>query len=48
MAYLVVTEGLRERLSASASARIINTASAAHQNATLDFDDLQSAKSLEP
>jgi NAD(P)-dependent dehydrogenase (short-subunit alcohol dehydrogenase family) len=46
MAYFVVTEGLRERLSASGPARIINTASAAHQGATLDFDDLQSAKSF--
>jgi NAD(P)-dependent dehydrogenase (short-subunit alcohol dehydrogenase family) len=46
MAYFVVTEGLRERLSASGPARIINTASAAHQSATLDFDDLQSAKSF--
>jgi len=46
MAYFVMTEGLRERLSASGSARIINTASAAHQGATLDFDDLQSAKSF--
>jgi retinol dehydrogenase 12 len=46
IAYFVVTEGLRERLSASAPARIINTASAAHQGATLDFDDLQSAKSF--
>ena len=44
MAYFVVTDGLRERLSVSASARIINTASAAHQSAKLDFDDLQSAK----
>jgi len=44
MAYFVVTEGLRERLLASGSARIINTASNAHQRATLDFDDLQSAK----
>jgi len=35
---------LRERLLASRPARIINTASAAHQDATLDFDDLQSAK----
>jgi NAD(P)-dependent dehydrogenase (short-subunit alcohol dehydrogenase family) len=43
-AYFVMTEGLRERLSASGPARIINTASAAHQGATLDFDDLQSAK----
>ena len=46
MAYFVLTEGLRERLSASRPARIINTASAAHQGATLDFDDLQSAKSF--
>src|SRR5271156_3485465 len=44
MAYFVVTEVLRERLSSSGPARIINTASAAHQGATLDFDDLQSAK----
>jgi NAD(P)-dependent dehydrogenase (short-subunit alcohol dehydrogenase family) len=44
MAYFVLTEGLRERLIASRPARIINTASAAHQDATLDFDDLQSAK----
>ena len=44
MAYFVMTARLRERLSASAPARIINTASAAHQEATLDFDDLQSAK----
>ena len=44
MAYFVVTAGLRERL--SVPARIINTASAAHQGATLDLDDLQSAKSF--
>jgi NAD(P)-dependent dehydrogenase (short-subunit alcohol dehydrogenase family) len=37
---------LRERLVASGAARIISTASAAHQGATLDFDDLQSAKSF--
>jgi NAD(P)-dependent dehydrogenase (short-subunit alcohol dehydrogenase family) len=41
----VVTAGLRERLLASGRARIINTASAAHLGANLDFDDLQSAKS---
>jgi NAD(P)-dependent dehydrogenase (short-subunit alcohol dehydrogenase family) len=46
MAYFVVTEGLRGRLLASGGARIINTASAAHQGATLDFDDLQSAKNF--
>jgi NAD(P)-dependent dehydrogenase (short-subunit alcohol dehydrogenase family) len=44
MSYFVVTEGLRERLLASGAARIISTASAAHLGATLDFDDLQSAK----
>jgi NAD(P)-dependent dehydrogenase (short-subunit alcohol dehydrogenase family) len=48
MAYFVVTAGLRERLLAAAPARIINTASAAHQRATLDFDDLQSAKRYGP
>ena len=46
MAYFVMTARLRERLSASAPARIINTASAAHQDATLDLDDLQSTKSF--
>ena len=46
MAYFVMTAGLRERLSASGPARIINIASASHQGATLDFDDLQSAKSF--
>jgi retinol dehydrogenase 12 len=46
MSYFVVTEGLRERLSASGAARVISTASAAHLRATLDFDDLQSAKSF--
>jgi NAD(P)-dependent dehydrogenase (short-subunit alcohol dehydrogenase family) len=44
MAYFVLTEGLRERLAASAPARIVITASAAHQGATLNFDDLQSEK----
>jgi NAD(P)-dependent dehydrogenase (short-subunit alcohol dehydrogenase family) len=46
MAYFVLTQGLRERLSASGPARIINTASGAHRGASLDFDDLQSAKSF--
>ena len=36
MSYFVVTEGLRERLLASGTPRTINTASAAHQRATLD------------
>ena len=44
MAYFVLTEALRERLVASAPARIVSTASTAHQGACLDFDDLQSAK----
>jgi NAD(P)-dependent dehydrogenase (short-subunit alcohol dehydrogenase family) len=44
MAYFVLTEGLRGRLLAAGDARIINTASEAHKNATLDFDDLQSTK----
>src|ERR1700732_1869746 len=48
MAYFVVTDGLRERLLASAPARIVSTASAAHQGARLDFDDLQLAKSFGP
>src|SRR3984893_120660 len=41
MAYFVVTQELRERLVASAPARVVNTASAAHQGASLEFDDLQ-------
>jgi NAD(P)-dependent dehydrogenase (short-subunit alcohol dehydrogenase family) len=48
MAYFVVTDGLRETLLASAPARIINTASAAHKGARLDFDDLQLAKGFGP
>jgi NAD(P)-dependent dehydrogenase (short-subunit alcohol dehydrogenase family) len=44
MAYFVVTAGLRERLTASAGARIVNTASDAHRGAMLDFDNLQSEK----
>ena len=44
MAYFVLTQALRERLVASAPARIVSTASAAHQGASLDFNDLQSAK----
>lgn len=44
MAYFILTHGLRERLLASAPSRVVNTASDAHESATLDFDDLQSAK----
>ena len=41
MAYFVLTEALRQRLLASAPARIVNVASEAHRSAKLDFDDLQ-------
>jgi NAD(P)-dependent dehydrogenase (short-subunit alcohol dehydrogenase family) len=44
MAYFVLTEALRDKLVASAPARIVTTSSTAHQRASLDFDDLQSAK----
>jgi NAD(P)-dependent dehydrogenase (short-subunit alcohol dehydrogenase family) len=44
LAYFVLTCGLRERLAASAPARIVNTASDAHESASLDFDDLQSVE----
>ncbi len=43
MAYFVLTEALRDRLIASAPARIVSTSSAAHQGVSLDFSDLQSA-----
>ena len=46
MAYFVITEGLRERLLASAPARVVNTASTAHQGASLEFDDLQLTESF--
>jgi NAD(P)-dependent dehydrogenase (short-subunit alcohol dehydrogenase family) len=44
MSYFVLTHQLLNRLRASAPARIVNTASDAHEAATLDFDDLQSGK----
>jgi retinol dehydrogenase-12 len=46
MAYFVLTDALRDKLVASAPARIVSTASDAHDSrgAGLDFDDLQSAK----
>jgi NAD(P)-dependent dehydrogenase (short-subunit alcohol dehydrogenase family) len=44
MAYFVLTQGLRERLLASAPARVVSTSSDAHKGAKLDFDDLQSEK----
>jgi NAD(P)-dependent dehydrogenase (short-subunit alcohol dehydrogenase family) len=42
-AYFAFTQGLRERLIASAPSRIVNTSSDAHRRAKLDFSDLQSA-----
>jgi NAD(P)-dependent dehydrogenase (short-subunit alcohol dehydrogenase family) len=48
MAYFVLTHQLRERLVASAPARIVNTASGAHQGQFLDFDDLQMEKNYRP
>ena len=42
MSYFVLTLELRERLVASAPARVVNTASDAHLMANLDFNDLQS------
>ena len=44
VAYFVLAHGLRERLLASAPARVVNTASDAHRGNRLDFDDLQSAR----
>jgi retinol dehydrogenase 12 len=41
MSYFVLTDALRDKLIASAPARIVNTASDAHQGARLHFDDLQ-------
>jgi len=44
MSYFVLTQGLRERLLASAPARVVSTSSDAHAVGALDFDDLQSVK----
>ena len=43
MAYFVLTEALRDKLVASAPARIVSTSSIAHERESLDFNDLQSA-----
>ena len=45
MAYFVLTLGLKANLLAAAPARVVSTASDAHKGYTLDFDDLQAAKS---
>lgn len=44
MAPFVLTNLLLNQLRASAPARIINVSSAAHQSASIDFDDIQFAK----
>jgi NAD(P)-dependent dehydrogenase (short-subunit alcohol dehydrogenase family) len=44
IAYFVLTQLLRDRLEASAPARVVNTASDAHLPFTIDFDDLQSER----
>ena len=44
MAYFVITKLLRERIVASAPARIVSTASGAHEGEVLDLDDLQSER----
>jgi NAD(P)-dependent dehydrogenase (short-subunit alcohol dehydrogenase family) len=44
MAYFVLKEALRERLIATAPARVVSTSSIAHERASPDFGDLQSAK----
>ena len=44
VSYFVLTHGLKERLLASSPSRILNTASDAHESATLELDDLQSEK----
>jgi NAD(P)-dependent dehydrogenase (short-subunit alcohol dehydrogenase family) len=44
MAYFVIVRCLRERILASAPARIVNTASDAHRGERLDLSDLQMSK----
>lgn len=44
MAYFLLSQALRDRLAASAPARVINVASRAHVGARLDFDDLNCAR----
>jgi NAD(P)-dependent dehydrogenase (short-subunit alcohol dehydrogenase family) len=48
VAYFLLTQVLRGRLIAAAPARIVMTASAAHEGRSLDFDDLQFAKGYRP
>jgi NAD(P)-dependent dehydrogenase (short-subunit alcohol dehydrogenase family) len=44
MAYFVLTQCLRERLIASAPARVVNTGSVAHLPRSIDFDNLQTTR----
>ena len=44
MSYFVLTAGLLDRLMAAAPSRIVNTASNAHRNGHIDFNDLQAAQ----
>lgn len=44
LAYFVITNVLLERLKSTPNARIVSTASRAHEEATIDFDDLQSER----
>jgi NAD(P)-dependent dehydrogenase (short-subunit alcohol dehydrogenase family) len=44
MSYFVMAQVLRDRLAASAPARVVNTASDAHTSGPVDFNDLQSEK----
>lgn len=44
LAYFLLTNLLLDRLRASAPARVVNVASAAHRRQTLDFGDLQSTR----
>jgi NAD(P)-dependent dehydrogenase (short-subunit alcohol dehydrogenase family) len=44
MSYFVLTNRLKDRLVAAGPARIVNTASGAHQGQNLDFADLQSER----
>jgi NAD(P)-dependent dehydrogenase (short-subunit alcohol dehydrogenase family) len=48
LAYFVLTLGLRERLTASAPARVVNTSSDAHRRGRFDLDDLQTAQGYRP
>jgi NAD(P)-dependent dehydrogenase (short-subunit alcohol dehydrogenase family) len=44
LSYFVLTHGVRDRLLAAAPARVINTSSATHKRARLNFDDLQNER----